>query len=188
MISLLKNHDAKGSTNDTAMLYSSAALYQIPRGTLREMLDECNLDTFERYIRQVEEGIFAGPFTAARIEENLQLVVFSEDLDISQKQNIEILHNHPMREAIVAAYKQAGMYNLANKIETGQQSRSLVVSLAEKKNFYREVFDNMSETLTAIKDRLKTMRSMDSRIVSLIEKTERCQNEIYKLHGLTGRF
>jgi hypothetical protein len=175
-------------SNHTDILYSTATLYQIPRDTLHEMLAEGNLDTFERYIRQVEEGIFADAFSADKIEENLQLVVFSEKLDTSQKQNIEVLHNHPDRETFVAIYRAAGMHELADKIETGQQSRPHTVSLSEKKTFYQEVFDDMNETLTAIKDHLTTMRSNDSRIAALLERIEKCENEIRKIRGIMGQF
>jgi hypothetical protein len=170
------------------LLYSTAALYRIPRDTLREMLAEGDLNSFERYICQVEEGIFAGAFSADKVEEFLRLVVFSENLSTKQTQNIEALHNHPMRETFVSIFKNAGFQALAVKIETGEQSRPNAVSLSEKKNFYQEVFDDMGETLTAIKDNLTTMRSSDSRIATLLERIEKCENEIHRIRGIMGQF
>ena len=173
------------------MMNSAISLYKIPREMLNEMLAEDNLDVFEEYIRLVEEGIFDGPFTAQKIEDNLRLVVFSEELNTMQSTNMEILHNNPFREAVVGVFKELGMQNLADKIETGQQSRPEAVSLSEKKTFYNEVFDEMGATITAIKERLKTMQGKTPRnnhIISLLERYEKCDEEIRKICGIVRNF
>jgi len=173
------------------IVYSSAALYQIPRDELHEMLEEGNLDVFEKYIRQVEEGIFGGPFSAEKVEENLQLIIFSEKLQTTQQRNIEALHSSPFRDAVMGVFKELGMQALADKIETGQQSRPNVMSLSKKKKDYQEVFDGMSETIAAIKDRLKTMlrkTSQNNQIVLLLERCEKCETEIRRISGIMRSF
>jgi len=175
------------------IVYSSAALYQIPRDELHKMLEEGNLEVFEKYIRHVEEGIFGGPFSAEKVKENLQLIIFSENLQTTQKGGIEVLHNSPFRDTVMNVFKELGMQDLANQIETGQQQpRPNAMSVSEKKNGYQEVFDGMSETIAAIKDRLKAMlgkpsgvnRPRNDLIVSLLERCEKCEAEIRRIGGI----
>jgi len=173
------------------IVYSSAALYQIPRDELHEMLEEGNLEAFEKYIRQVEEGIFGGPFSAEKVEENLQLIIFSEKLQTTQQRNIEALHDSPFRDTVMNVFKELGMQSLADNIETGQQPRPDAMSLAEKKDDYQEVFDGMSETIAAIKDRLKTMLGklpQNNQIVSLLERCAKCETEIHRIGGIMQDF
>ena len=182
---------ANGGANDADMVYSSAALYQISRDELHEILEEGNLDAFEKYIRQVEESIFDGPFSAEKVEENLRLIILSEKLETTQKGNIDALHNSPFRDAVMDVFKELGMQDLANKIETGQQPRSNAMSLSAKKNDYQEVFDGMSETIAAIKSRLKEMLgkiAKDNRITALLERCEKCETEICKISGVMRNF
>jgi predicted site-specific integrase-resolvase len=80
------------------------------------------------------------------------------------------------------------MHHLAEQIETGQESRPKTVSLQEKKTFYREVFDDMNEILTAFKNRLETMRSSDKRIAELLERIEKCEKELCRICDIMGRF
>ena len=52
---------------------------------------------------------------------------------------------------------------------------------------YREVFDDMCETMTAIKNRLKIMHGKmfnDDRVMSLLERYEKCEEEIYRIGGI----
>jgi len=181
-----------GGATESDILYSSAALYAIPRDEVRGMFEEGNLDKFEEYLCQVEATIFgSGPFSARKIEENLQLLLSSETLAASQKKNIDMLRNSPFRDAVADAFKKLGMSHIADEVETGQRSRPETVSLSEKKSGYEEVFDGMSEIITAVKDRLKTMQgktSENDRIVSLLERYEKCEDEIHKIRSIMAKF
>jgi len=155
--------------------------------TLREAVANGVLDHFEDYVRQVEEVIFDGIFSANEIEKKLQLVVFSENLNTMQSENIEVLHNNPFRDTIVDVFNKVGMQNLADKIATGQQSSKKPVFLAEKKSYYLAVFDEMSETITSLKGYLKEMQrvvSGDNRITSLLERFEKCEQEVCNIHDV----
>jgi len=171
--------------------YSAVSLYKIPRAEMWEMLEEGNLDVFEKYICQVEEGIFEGPFTASEIEQKLQLVLFSADLNAMQRQNTDFLRNAPWQEAIVGFFNGLGMQHLANEIETGQQSRTDGVSLSEKKDFYQDVLGDMTEVITQVKDRLNVMQRKapnNNRIAMLLERYEKCEEEIDRICGVIQRF
>jgi len=93
------------------------------------------------------------------------------------------------------------MQNLANKIATGQQSSENAVLLAEKRNYYLAVLDEMSGTITALKGYLKEMqraisgterpgdeRPGDNRIVSLLARFEKCEQEICNIHDAVRDF
>jgi hypothetical protein len=173
------------NTTEADIMSSAAALYQIPRAALHEMLEEGNLEAFEKYLCQVEEGIFdGGPFSARKIGENLQLVASSEKMATMQKENIDVLRNSPFRDTVAEAFSKLGMQHLADEVETGQSSRPKAVLLSEKKSGYREFLGEMSGTITAIKDRLVEMQgktSANDRITLLLERCEKCANEIDKI-------
>ena len=147
------------------------------------------LEHFENYVCQVEDSIFDGVFSAGEIEKKLQFVVFSENLHASQSKNIEVLHNNPFRETVVDVFKKAGLQDLANKVAAGQQSSKNTISLTEKKNFYQEVFDEMSESITTMKGYLKEIQgaiSEDNRLVSLWERYEWCEQTVSKIVSVHG--
>ena len=149
------------------------------------------LEHFEHYVCQVEDSIFDGIFSASEIEKKLQLVIFSENLNASQSKNIEGLHNNPFRETIVDVFKKAGLQDLANKVATGQQLSRNVDSLTEKKNFYQEVFDDMSEAITTMKGYLKEIQgaiSEDNRLLSLLERYEWCEQTIGRVRTVVRDF
>jgi hypothetical protein len=176
----------------TDLIYSSAALYQIPREELLEMLEEENLDKFEKYLCLVEEGIFdSGPLSARRIEEYLQIFVSAKKLDTMREENLAALQNNPWQQTLVDAYKKFGLQNLADEIETGQLSDSPTTSFSEAKNSCQKKLDDVSETITAIRDRLKQMQRrnpQDHRIASLLERIEQCENEIDRIRGIVESF
>ena len=61
---------------------------------------------------------------------------------------------------------------------------SVTESVSEAKKSYQDKFDDINETIIAIKDRLKRMHErtpQDNRIVSLLTKIEKCENEIEKI-------
>jgi len=158
---------------------------------LREAKAKGVLEHFENYVRQVEESIFDGVFSANEIEKKLQLVVFSEKLNTMQGENIEVLHNNPFRDTIVDVFNKVGMQNLANKIATWQQSPENAVLLAEKRNYYLAIFDEMSGTITALKNYLKEMQGVipgDERILSLLERYEKCEQKICNVHDVVRNF
>ena len=180
-----------GVWEDMGTLYSAISLYKIPRDEMREMLAEGNLDAFEKYILQIEESIFNGLFTAGAIEQNLQLVLCSENLNAMQRQNTEVLRNAPWQEAITGFFNGLGMQHLANEIKTGQQPRPDTVSLSEKKNFYQEVLGDMSEVITQVKNRLLAMQRKtpkDNRVVLLLGRYEKCETEIDRICGIIQLF
>ena len=149
------------------------------------------LEHFENYVCQVEDSIFEGVFSASEIEKKLQLVVFSGNLNTMQSENIEKLHNNPFRETVVDAFKKAGLQDLANKVEKGQQSSSNAILLTDKKNFYQEVFNEMSEAITMMKGYLKEIQraiSEDNRLVSLLERYEWCEQTIGKIRTVVHGF
>jgi hypothetical protein len=154
------------------------------------------LEHFGEYVRHIEETIFDGIFSANAIEKKLQLVVFSESLNTMQSENIEVLHNSPFRDTIIGVFNKVGMQNLANKIATGQQSSENAVLLAEKRNYYLAVFDEMSGTISTLKGYLKEMqraisgaeRSGNERIVSLLARFEKCEREICNIHDAVRDF
>ena len=149
------------------------------------------LDHFENYVRQVEDVIFDGIFSANEIEKKIQLVLFSEDLNTKQSENVEVLHNSPFRDTIVDAFNKVGMQNLANKIAAGQQSSHNTDFFAEKKNYYLAVFDEMSETITSLRGNLKKMQrevSGNERISSLLERYEKCEQEISTIRSVVQGF
>jgi uncharacterized protein Yka (UPF0111/DUF47 family) len=83
-------------------------------------------------------------------------------------------------------FKELGMQNLADRIETGQQPRPNVEALSEKKNHFHEVFGEICEIIAQMKNHLKTMQRKtpeNSRIVLLIERYENCEEEIDKICG-----
>jgi len=121
----------------------------------------------------------------------LQLVLFSEKLNTVQGENIEVLHNNPFRDTIVDVFNKVGMQNLANKIATGQQPSENAILLAEKRNYYLAVFDEMSGTITALKNYLKEMQRAVSeveRISSLLERYEKCEQELCNVHDVVRNF
>ena len=158
---------------------------------LREAKAKGVLDHFENYVRQVEETIFDGIFSANAIEKKLQLVVFSEKLHTMQGENIEVLHNNPFRDTIVDIFNKVGMPNLANKITTGGQSSENTILFAEKRNYYLAVLDEMSETITTLKNYLKEMQGVtpgDKRIGSILERFEKCEHELCCTHNVVRDF
>ena len=177
---------------DSGIDSPSADLYKFSPDDLRVMLTESNLEKFEKYIHLIEEGIFEGPFTAQKIEENLRLILIAKEVDTIQGTYVEIIRNNPYRETIIGVFKNLGMTNLVNQIETGQQPTCPdTMSLSEKKNYYLEVFEGMTKTLTAIKNCLQTIQrktSHDNRIVALIERYKKCDQEIDRICGIVRRF
>ena len=183
--------NTNGSVKGADTLYSAVSLYKIPRYEMRKMFEEGNMDVFEKYICQVEEGIFEGPFTASEIEQKLQLVLFSADLNAMQRQNTAVLRNAPWQEAIAGFFNGLGMQHLADEIETGQRSRTDGVSLSEKKDFYQDVLGDMTEVITQVKDRLKAMQRKapnNNRLAMLLERYEKCEEEIRKIGGIVENF
>ena len=175
---------------DTNFLYTATAIRKIPPAELCRMLDEGDPDRFEKCIRQIEDAILDGPFSVEKIEKSLQTIAFSEKLDAVQKGNIDILHNNPFRDAIVGVFNELGMQDLANTVETDQQSQPDALSLSEKKNYYQEAFDRITGTINALKSRLIKMRKTpkNHRLASLLERCENCENEISRTRDVVRRF
>ena len=166
---------------------SSASVYNIPQKELREFFEEENLGQFEKLVFHLENMIFVGPFTARLIEQNLQLVVASENLTAMQEASNDVVRNSPFRDAFINVFRNVGMQHLADEIETGQSSRPKDISLSEKKNHYQGIFNNMSKTITQAKNRLEIMqRKMpnNTRVVLLLEKCEKCAEEIDRILSL----
>jgi hypothetical protein len=83
------------------------------------------------------------------------------------------------------------MQGLADKVATGQPSPSNAAALTEKKNYYQGVFDEMSGGITTVKKYLKEMkRAMprNNRIVLLLERYEKCEQEIGKIREVVRNF
>jgi len=170
---------------------SNACVYKIPREELREFLEEENLELFEELISHLEEMIFVGPFTVRLVEHNLQLVVASENLTAMQEASNDVLRNSPFRDLAIRIFSDLGMQHLADEIETGQLSHPKDISLSEKKDYYREIFDDMSETLTRMKSRLEKMQGKapsNPRFVSLLERSEKCAEAIDKIRDVIRDF
>ena len=179
--------DVAKTTGNAAMIQYLSDISAGSAVTLDKIPDK-DLNQIENAIRSVENTIFDGPFSANKIEENLRLIEFSENLKTMQNRNIRALHNSGLRDTAVSVFSEAGMQALASKVATGQQSLPNSVSLSKKKADYNATLDEMDEVILPLKDTLAALNEKNSRVSSLLARCEKCKQEVSNIRDIIRKF
>jgi len=124
-----------------------------------------DIDTLESAISRFENTVFGeGAFSASKIKEVLDLIKFSSQLQ-QQKSSLPGFGSSP------------------NPVR---------ITLPEKQRYYMKSFDEFSDFITPIRDKLEAVLHEvllgDKRVQELLKRSEVCIKELDTLRGIVNSF